>query len=119
MKAMHEISSMIIGIAGPYSASSIEQRQKNLDALNKAAAQLLVLGHTPIVGVNAALPVVEKVDAIDDSYAAIMDISCAVMGCCGALLMIGESPGAVRERDLFMARGLPVYYRLEDVPMMI
>jgi hypothetical protein len=115
--AMGEFPAMIIGVAGPYSAPDSEQRQKNLDALNRSAARLLVLGHTPIVGVNAALPVLEKLDGDADNYAAIMDISCAVMMCCEALLMIGESPGALRERDRFLARGLPIYYQLEEVPM--
>jgi hypothetical protein len=32
---------MIIGVAGPYSADTAEKRQKNLDAMNDAAAMLL------------------------------------------------------------------------------
>lgn len=107
---------MIIGVAGPYSASTFAEKRKNLDALNSAAAQLLALGHVPIVGVNAALPVVEKLTDSSGAYDAVMNISCAVMTCCEALLLLGESPGALRERDLIVARGLPVYERLEDVP---
>ena len=107
---------MIIGVAGSYSSPTAEQRQRNLDALNVAAAQLLALGHTPIIGVNAALPVVEKMHEASDRYEAIIKISLAVMTCCEALLILAESPGALRERDFFLARGLPVYTRLEDVP---
>ncbi len=50
---------MIIGVAGPYSADTAEQRQINLDNMNKAAARLLELGHVPIIGMNAAIPVLE------------------------------------------------------------
>ena len=50
---------MIIGVAGPYSAATEEERQQNLDAMNHAAARLLEMGHTPLIGVNAALPVVK------------------------------------------------------------
>ncbi len=32
---------MIIGVAEPYSAPTTEQRQRNLDAMNEAAARLL------------------------------------------------------------------------------
>ena len=106
---------MIIGVAGPYSAPTAQERQANLDAMNKAAAQLLEMGHVPIIGMNAALPVVDKA-TVRDRYKAIMEISMAVIDKCEAVLLIGESPGANRERDHVAAKGLPVYYKLEDVP---
>lgn len=106
---------MIIGVAGPYSAPTEEQRQKNLDAMNEAAARLLEMGHTPLIGVNAALPVVEKSN-VSDRYKAIMDISMAVIDKCEAILIIGESPGAMREKEHVAAKGLPVYYSTDEVP---
>lgn len=112
-----KISDMIIGIAGPYSASTSEQRQKNLDLLNQYAAKVLEMGHTPLIGVNAALPVVAFVK-IEDSYKAVMDISMAIINTCEALLLIAESPGANRERDLILEKGLPVYYSLEEIPLL-
>jgi hypothetical protein len=45
-----------------------------------------------------------------------MDISLAVIGACEALFLIGESPGANRERDLVLAKGLPVYRNIQEVP---
>lgn len=83
--------------------------------MNEAAARLLEMGHTPIIGVNAALPVVQKAD-VEDKYKAIMDISMAVIDKCEAILMIGESAGANRERELVAAKGLPVYWCFEEVP---
>ena len=106
---------MIIGIAGPYSATTVEQRQKNLDALNQAAAKVLEIGHIPLIGINAALPVI-AFSKTDNSYKAIMDISLAVINTCDALLLIAESPGANKERDLILSKGLPVYYSLEEIP---
>lgn len=106
---------MIIGVAGPYSASTEEQRKRNLDAMNDAAAKLLEKGHVPIIGVNAALPIVERAN-VTDKYKAMMDISLAVIDKCEALLLIGESPGAIKERDLILSKGLPVYYNINDVP---
>ncbi len=95
---------MIIGVAGPYSAPTEEQRQKNLDAMNEAAARLLELGHIPIVGMNAALPVVAKAD-VPDRYKAIMGISLAVISAYDGILVLAESPGVIKERSLIEAKG--------------
>lgn len=108
---------MIIGVAGPYTAGTEEERQHNLDNLNRAAAQLLAMGHIPLIGINAALPVVQQSNLEGSGqYEAIMAISMAVIDSCEALLMIAESTGANRERDLVSSKGLPVYYNMEEVP---
>lgn len=105
---------MIIGVAGPYSAATAEERQYNLDRMNAAAAQLLLKGHIPLIGVNAALPVVAQLQE-GDRYKAIMDISMAVIDRCEALLLLAESPGANRERDLVAGKGLRVYTHIDEV----
>ena len=105
---------MIIAIAGPYSAPTPELRRKNLDALNEAAARLAEKGHIPLTGVNAALPVVEKMTT-GDPYQTIMDISLAVVERCDALLLLAESPGANRERDLVLSKGGRIFYSIEEV----
>ena len=106
---------MIIGVAGPYSAHTQEQRDKNLEAMNIAAARLLEMGHIPIIGVNAALPVVAQAN-VPDTYKAIMDISLAVIDKCEAILVIGESAGVQKEKELVSAKGLPVYYAIDEIP---
>ena len=106
---------MIIGAAGPYSAETAEQRQKNLDAMNIAAARLLEKGHIPLIGINAALPVVEQ-SHMEDRYKAIMDISLIVIDKCEGLLLLAESPGANRERDLILSKGLPLFYDINEIP---
>lgn len=106
---------MVIGIAGPYSASLAEQRQKNLDAMNCAAAELLKLGHIPLIGMNAALPVLEMCQ-LEEKYDATMKISLAVIDACEGLLLLAESPGANKERDLVLSKGLPVFYSMDEVP---
>ncbi|GAA4460040.1 hypothetical protein GCM10023093_02060 [Nemorincola caseinilytica] len=106
---------MIIAVAGPYSAPDADRRAQNLLDMNIAAARVYEMGHIPFIGVNMALPVVAHA-ATDDVYEAIMDISMAVIDQCHALLLIGESPGALRERDHILAKGLPVYRSLEEIP---
>lgn len=109
---------MIIGIAGPYSAPTEQERNNNLDRLNKMAGILLERGHIPLIGLNAALPVVHT-SSVGDPYKAIMDISMAVIDKCDALLLVAESPGANRERDMVLSKGLPVYYNIDEVPSAI
>jgi hypothetical protein len=107
---------VLIAVAGPYSAETQEQRQRNLDAINQAAAAVMKLGHIPVVGVNAALPVVECLGQDANQYEAIMAISIAVVDKCDAILIIGESAGVKRELELIEAKGLPVYRNIKDVP---
>src|SRR5262245_28505072 len=106
---------MIIGVAGPYSAPTQAQRDNNLKAMNAAAARLLEMGHIPLIGMNAALPVLEQAN-VDDPYRATMAISLGLIDACEGLLLLAESPGANRERDLVLSKGLPVYYSLDEVP---
>ncbi len=106
---------MLIVVAGPYTAPTAEQRRKNLDAMNRAAALVLKKGHIPVIGMNAALPVIEQAQP-DNPYQAVMDISLALAGRCDAILMIGESPGANMEREVFRRKGLPVYESLNEIP---
>ena len=107
---------MLIAVAGPYSAATPEQRQRNLAALNEAAAAVMKLGHIPVIGVNAALPVVERLGPDVDAYEAMMAISLAVVEKCDAILVIGESPGVKREQNLIEAQGLPVYRAVSEIP---
>jgi hypothetical protein len=83
--------------------------------MNSAAVDVLRKGHIPVIGMNAALPVVEQAKP-DDPYRVVMEISLALAERCDAILVIGESPGANREREIFLRKGLPVYHNVKDVP---
>ncbi len=65
---------MYIMVAGPYSAPTEKERRENLERINRAAAEVAKKGHIPVVGVNAALPVVLAGD-FEDDYAELMRIS--------------------------------------------
>jgi hypothetical protein len=109
---------MWIMVSGPYTAggASAEARKENLAAMNRAAVALLRMGHTPVIGVNAALPMIEV--AGDAAFAEIMmPVSLALAERCDACLRIGgPSQGADQEMDAIRRRGKPVYARLDDVP---
>ncbi len=106
---------MLIVVAGPYSADTEEQKVKNLDAMNTAAAEVYKRGHIPVIGVNAALFIADKLGEFPRNKV-INEISFAIVEKCDAILMIGESPGANVERDIIKAKGFPVYNSLEEIP---
>ena len=106
---------MLIAVAGPYSAHTEKQKKKNLDAMNEAAARVYEKGHIPVIGVNAALFVLEKLTG-ESKRKAMMDISLAVVDKCDALLLIAESPGANQERDLILASGKKVFNHIDEIP---
>ncbi|MBX3390509.1 MAG: hypothetical protein KF691_13755 [Phycisphaeraceae bacterium] len=119
---------MWIMIAGPYTsgARTESERAANLRAMNAAAYRVFQLGHTPVIGVNMALPVIEAARSVDHSHsddhsgkhdALMMPISLALAARCDAVLRIGgPSKGADEEVEVIRARGGKVFSRLEDVP---
>src|SRR5215217_6817839 len=91
--------SMLVMVSGPVSAESDEMRMDNTARLNRVAAAVLKRGHTPLVGVNAAAPVVEEA-GVADKYATAMMICEALAEKCDAILLISESSGACRELEV-------------------
>ena len=106
---------MLIAVAGPYSAPTEEEKAKNLEAMNIAAAEVYRKGHIPVIGVNASLFVSDNLPA-KPRRDVINTISFAIIERCDAILVIGSSQGADFERDLIMNKGLPVYYSIEEIP---
>jgi hypothetical protein len=106
---------MLIAVAGPYSADTEEQKTRNLDAMNHAAAEIYKKGHIPVIGVNAALFIADKLSSLPKTEV-INKISFAIVKRCDAVLMIGESPGANAEREIIASKGLPVYYSIDEIP---
>ncbi|MFD1627118.1 DUF4406 domain-containing protein [Azospirillum griseum] len=110
---------MLIMVAGPYSSGGADaaRRAENLRCLNEAAVAVFDRGHIPIIGVNAALPIIaaageERFDAI------MMPVSLALAERCDACLRVGgPSEGADAEVQRFRDRGLPVYTSLDAVPV--
>jgi hypothetical protein len=107
---------MLVMVSGPVSAESDKMRMDNTARLNRVAAAVLQRGHIPLVGVNAAAPVVEEV-GVADKYATTMMICEALAERCDAILLIGESSGACREREVVQRCGRPVFHDLNELPV--
>ncbi len=109
------MAALLIIVAGPYSAPTAEGRAANLAAMNRAAADVARVGHIPVIGVNAALPVLDAA-GLPYSDPLMMTIALALAVRCDGCLQIGRSPGADREAEAIRALGRPVWVRLDDIP---
>jgi hypothetical protein len=109
---------MWIMISHPYRSNSDDPAvwAANLRAMNEVAVALWERGHVPIIGVNAALPVIAA--AGEERYEEIMmPLALSLLDRCDAVLRVGGySKGAEQEADKARSMGLPVYQSLEEVP---
>ena len=84
--------------------------------MNEAALAVWERGHTPIIGVNAVLPIVHV--AGQSRYKDLMMPICLDLADrCDAVLRIGgASSGADEEMERIRARGGSVFHRIDDIP---
>lgn len=115
---------LLILIAGPYRSGTGDDPDKlaaNLARLEEAAWPLFRAGHVPMIGEWVALPVLRGAGAsgVGDPLAAQVMYPTAerLLAHCDAVLRLpGESTGADNDVAIAQRGGLPVYYRIEDVP---
>jgi hypothetical protein len=114
---------MLILIAGPYRSGTNDNpdlMKKNLRRLEDVALPLFRAGHIPMIGEWVALPLMDvggskKVgDSVYNEIA--YPVAERLLTKCDAVLRLpGESKGADQDVKIARARGLKVYYSLEDV----
>ncbi|MDK1375648.1 MULTISPECIES: DUF4406 domain-containing protein [unclassified Sinorhizobium] len=115
---------MLILIAGPYRSGTGDDPAKmaeNLRRLEEPSYALFKAGHVPMIGEWVALPVWHAAGGArvgDDLYEEIFHpVAGRLLALCDAVLRLpGESKGADNDVRIARERGIPVYYRLEDVP---
>ena len=114
---------LLILIAGPYRSGTGDDPGKmaaNLARLETAAWPIFAAGHIPMIGEWVALPVLRSAAAtVFDPLAEQVMYPTAqrLLDHCDAVLRLpGESTGADQDVAIARQRGLPVYYRLEDIP---
>jgi hypothetical protein len=114
----------MILIAGPYRSGTGDDPDKmaaNLARLEEAAWPLFAAGHVPMIGEWVALPVLRSAGAtgVTDPLAGQVMYPTAhrlLERCDGVLRLPGESKGADQDVAVARERGIPVWYRIEDVP---
>ena len=123
---MNKLKPLIILIAGPYRSGTQDDPRliaKNLDRLESLALPIYNAGHIPMIGEWVALPLMKQAgstalgDAISERY--LYPVASRLIERCDAVFRIeGPSKGADEDVRLVRERGLPVYFRLEDVPVL-
>ena len=123
---MNRPKPMVILIAGPYRSGTKGDPLRiaqNLDRLESFALSIYKAGHIPVIGEWVALPLMKQAgslklgDAISEQY--LYPVASRLLERCDAVLRIeGESKGADEDLRLARERGLHVYWRMEDVPVL-
>ncbi len=116
--------SMMILIAGPYRSGTGDDPQRmaaNLARLEAAAYPVFAKGHVPMIGEWAALPILRGAGGGapgDETYDRIMHPTAhrLLEKCDGVLRLEGASTGADKDVAIALARGIPVWRSLDDIP---
>ena len=116
---------LMVLIAGPYRSGtndSPERIAENLRKLEQYALPLYEAGHLPVIGEWVALPIIRNAGSVcigDPVYQAYLyPVANRLLERCDAVLRVpGESKGADQDVEMARRRGLPVFFRLEDVPV--
>jgi len=111
-------------IAGPYrsgTADAPERMAANLLALERYALPLYRAGHLPIIGEWVALPILRAAGSACVGDPVYQEFSYPVakrlLERCDAVLRVpGESQGADLDVAIARERGLPVFFKLDEVP---
>ncbi len=116
---------LMILIAGPYRSGTGDDPAKmaaNLRHLETASYPIFQAGHIPMIGEWVALPIWHTAggqtigDALYDEI--LHPTAGRLIDRCDAILRLpGESKGADNDVRLAKARGIPVYERIEDIPV--
>lgn len=111
---------LLILIAGPYRSGTDGDPARiaaNLAALESYALPIYRAGHIPMIGEWVALPIIrsaEQVGGEADDF--LYPVASRLLERCDAVLRVpGKSKGADQDVRIAQARGLPVYYRVEDI----
>jgi hypothetical protein len=116
---------LIVLVAGPYRSGTDGDPQRirqNLHRLESFALDVYNAGHIPLIGEWVALPLAAQAgssevgDSISEQY--LYPVAGRLLQRCDAVLRIeGPSKGADEDVRIAKERGLPVYFKLQDVPV--
>ncbi|AMG97832.1 Uncharacterised protein [Serratia liquefaciens] len=120
------MSAQLILIAGPYRSGTDGDAQRiadNLHRLEQAALAVYQRGHVPVIGEWLALPLAAAAgstqlgDAVSEAF--LYPVAHRLIAQCQAIYRIeGASAGADNDVRLANEWGIPVYYRLDDIPQL-
>ena len=111
---------MMILIAGPYRSGTGGDPAliaANLARLEEAAWPIFQAGHVPMIGEWVALPVLDHAHGAATAEDVLYPTAQRLLQHCDAVLRLpGASTGADQDVAIARERGLPVYFRIEEIP---
>jgi hypothetical protein len=114
---------LLVLIAGPYRSGTGDDPDlmaSNLARLEQAAWPVFQAGHVPMIGEWVALPVLRSAGSgVTEPLAeqVLYPTAQRLLAHCDAVLRLpGASIGADHDVAIARDRGLPVWFRIEDVP---
>lgn len=115
---------MLVLIAGPYRSGTGDDpalMAANLERLEEAAWPVFAAGHVPVIGEWVALPVLRSAGAtaFDPLAEQVMYPTAErlLQHCDAVLRLPGASKGADQDVAIARERGLPVFHRVEELPV--
>lgn len=103
-----------IYVAGPYTAKNSRDTQLNVNKAISIGCKLLKKGYAPFIP-HLCHYIWIHPDG-DFEYEVWTSYDMEWLKACDAFFLIESSPGTCRELEEARKMGIPIYYRLEDVP---
>lgn len=106
-----------IYVAGPYTANSQEEINRNIERADETGKQLVMKGHYPFIP-HKQTAQWEKDERLTYEHFIALDL--AWIEVCDAIIMIGDwknSNGAREEYYYAIRCGLTVYHSIDEVPI--
>ena len=111
---------LMILIAGPYRSGTGGDPAliaANLARLEAAVWPIFQAGHVPMIGEWVALPVLDQSHGAATAEDVLYPTAQRLLQHCDAVLRLpGASTGADQDVAIARERGLPVWFRIEDIP---
>jgi hypothetical protein len=106
-----------IYVAGPYSASTLEQRRHNVDRAIDVGLQVWLKGHVPhIPHLTHFVDERASETGVAIGYEDYLEWDIEWLKMCDALIYVAPSAGADRELATATDLGLVIYYSVDQIP---
>ena len=111
------MKSLKIYVAGPYTGSTLEEIEHNVQRAMKAGLKIWKKGHFPYIPHLTHWPdILARELEIDMDWTDYMNWHAPWVDQCDALFLLAESKGALLECNRAKEEGKTVFHSLEDIP---